>query len=64
MQGMSNCNPLVNPVTVNENFLKANNSVQLSDKTSYRGLIESLLFHAKQTLPNIFVVSLFYLDSW
>ena len=39
-------------VTVNENFAKANENDEFTDATSYRSLIGSLLFLAKQTRPD------------
>ena len=51
---MSNCNPLKIPVTVNEEFVKANDNDELADATSYRSLIGSLLFLAKQPRPDIY----------
>ena len=50
---MSNRNPLKIPVTVNEKFVKVNDNDELADATSYRSLIGSLLFLAKQTPPDI-----------
>ena len=50
-QGKSNCNTRKIPVTVNEKFVKANDNSELADATSYRSLIGSLPFLAKQTCP-------------
>ena len=63
-QGMSNCSPLKLPATVNEKNVKSNDNHEVADATSYWNLIGSLLFLAKQTRPDIFLVKVFYLVSW
>ena len=52
-QSISNCNPLKLPVTVFEKFAKAIDNDELADAASYRSLIGSLLFLAKQTRLDI-----------
>ena len=52
-QGTSNYNPLKFPVKVNEKAGKADDKDELADATSYRKLVESLLFLAKQTRLDI-----------
>ena len=47
---MSNCNPLKNPVTVNEKFVKANDNDQLADETSNRSSIASLSFRPNKLI--------------
>ena len=54
-QGLSNCNPLKIPVRANEKFVKAPDNDELTDATSYRSLIGSLLFFAKQFHPDFFI---------
>ena len=51
-QGMSNCNPLKILVTVNENFVKANDNDEMADATSFWRFIGSLLFLAEQPRPD------------
>ena len=62
-QGMSNCNLLKIPATVNENFVKAYDKEELSDATSYRSLIGTFLFLAKQTRP-VYLYGLFIILSF
>ena len=50
---MRNSYPLKIPVTVNEKFVKASDKDELADATTYRNMIESLLFLAKQVRPDI-----------
>ena len=50
---MSNCKPLKSPISPNEKFTKATDDNELADESTYRSLIGSLLFLAKQTQPDI-----------
>ena len=52
-QGKTNCKPLKTPISPNEKFVKATDDDEIADERTYRSLIGSLLFLAKQVRPVI-----------